>query len=126
MPRKKKLLLPDVIEIHQIGSVMCPPCNIAKLSLQKLSEMYPDKLKYKYIDSVDYKINPEYKDYRVEYTFIPKLYIIIDKNPIFLHPNILQTTSIYIVNYLYLYLADVERDAFKGLLQELNIQSKQN
>lgn len=118
----KTYKLPDVLEIHQVGNVTCPPCNIVRLAMEKLRDNYPNTFKFQYIDSYNYKTDHAYDAYKVEYQYIPKLYVIIDGEPIFIDPDITHSPTLYVTNHVFLYLSNIEPDGLKGLLKDLNIE----
>jgi hypothetical protein len=104
--------MPKVIEIHQIGSITCPPCNVCRLGFSQLELQHKGKFKFKYFDNTEVKRNPELAMYVNSYPYIPKLFVIIDDKPIFMDTGILPS-PVNFINTVYLYLEELEPSQLK-------------
>ena len=72
----------------------------------------------------DYKNNPEYAKYKIDYFYIPKLYLIVNKEPIFVGNSQVGNSPTTLVNDLYMHLMDEDSTNVKLLFDDLTIKLK--
>ena len=111
--------LPKVIEIVQVGNIRCAPCNICNMGFSHIQYLFPDKFKFTYLDIEDYRNNPEYAKYKIDYMYIPKLYLMINKKPIFVGNSELANSSTNVINDIYLHLMGEDSTTIKLLYDDL-------
>ena len=121
----KTISMPKVIQIHQVGSITCPPCNVCRLAFSQLELEYKGKFKFDYFDNKEVKINPDLEMYVNSYPYIPKLFFVIDDKPIFMDTGIV-SSPVNFINTVYLYLSEMEPSQLKVtytyLIQQLKDQ----